>query len=383
MLTRRFFLASSGATATLASLAFPRLAFARANTPKRFVFIIQRGAADGLAIVAPIGDPAFRGVRGAFADDLVGGANLDSFFTLHPALGETAKLYAGKQALFVHAVASPYRDRSHFDGQNVLETGGSAAYRLKDGWMNRMLSLLPPDDAKALALSSTVPAALRGPHEVSSYAPSALPNASDDLLARVAKLYEGDQQLHALWTAAMATRTMAGDLSGGGQNGAATGALAAKLLAGEGGARIAMIETGGWDTHSGQRGRLAAQLRGLDQLVSALRTGLDADWANTLVIVATEFGRTAAPNGTGGTDHGTASAAMLFGGAVAGGKVIADWPGLSQGALYEGRDLKPTTDLDSLIAGALAQHYGLEPARVATSLFPDRRGSAFRKRLVG
>ena len=384
MLTRRFFLASSGATAALSSLAFPRLAVARANTPKRFVFIIQRGAADGLAIVAPTGDPAFRGVRGVFADDLAGGAKLDSFFTLHPALGETARLYAGKQALFVHAVASPYRDRSHFDGQNVLETGGSAAYRLKDGWMNRMLSLLPPDDAKALALSSTVPAALRGAHEVSSYAPSALPNASDDLLVRVSKLYEGDQQLHALWTAAMATRTMAGDLSGGGgQNGAATGALAAKLLAGDSGARIAMIETGGWDTHSGQRGRLAAQLRGLDQLVSSLRTGLGADWANTLVIVATEFGRTAAPNGTGGTDHGTASAAMLLGGAVAGGKVIADWPGLSQGALYEGRDLKPTTDLDALIAAALAQHYGLEPPRVAATLFPDSPGSAFRERLVG
>jgi uncharacterized protein (DUF1501 family) len=382
MLTRRFFLASGGASAALAGVAFPQMAFASANTQRRFVFIIQRGAADGLAIVAPTGDPAFAGVRGAFADDLSGGARLGSFFTLHPALGETARLYAGKQALFVHAVASPYRDRSHFDGQNVLETGGSAAYRLKDGWMNRMLGLLPQDEARALALSSTVPAALRGPHEVSSYAPSALPSASDDLLARVSKLYEPDQQLHALWAAAMETRMTAGDLAGGsGQNGAATGALAAKLLAGEG-ARIAMIETGGWDTHSGQRGRLAAQLRGLDQLVAALKSGLGPDWANTLVVVATEFGRTAAPNGTGGTDHGTASAAILLGGAVAGGKVIADWPGLSQGSLYEGRDLKPTTDLDALIAAALAQHYGLDPARVTTTLFPDNRGSAIGERLV-
>ena len=379
MLTRRFFLAAGTAAA---ALGLPKMAFARANTDRRFVFIIQRGAADGLAIVTPTGDPAFAGVRGAFADDLSGGARLGSFFTLHPALGETAKLYAAKQALFVHATASPYRDRSHFDGQNVLETGGSAAYRLKDGWMNRMLGLLPQDEARALALSSTVPAALRGPHEVSSYAPSALPSASDDLLARVAKLYEPDQQLHALWAAAMETRMTAGDLAGGsGQNGAVTGALAAKLLAGEG-ARIAMIETGGWDTHSGQRGRLAAQLRGLDQLVAALKTELGADWANTLVVVATEFGRTVAPNGTGGTDHGTASMAMLLGGAVAGGKVIADWPGLSQGSLYEGRDLKPTTDLDALIAAGLAQHYGLDPARVATTLFPDNPGSALGERLV-
>jgi uncharacterized protein (DUF1501 family) len=142
-----------------------------------------------------------------------------------------------------------------------------------------------------------------------------------------------------------------------------------------------MIETGGWDTHSGQRGRLAAQLRGLDQMVLAMKSGLGADWANTLVIVATEFGRTVAPNGTGGTDHGQASAAMLLG-AVAGGQVIADWPGLAQGALYEGRDLKPTTDLDALIAGALAQHYGLEPARVMTSLFPETRGTALSEKLI-
>ena len=382
MLSRRFFLAAGGATTALATLGFPRMAFARANTSRRFVFIIQRGAADGLHILAPTGDPAFAGIRGDFAQDLQSGAKL-GFFTLHPALAETAKLYAGKEALFVHAVASPYRDRSHFDGQNVLETGGSAAYRVKDGWMNRLLGLLPADEAKALAVSSTVPMALRGPHEVSSYAPSALPSASDDLLTRVGKLYEGDQQLHALWNAAMETRMTAGDLAAGaGQNGAATGALAAKLLAGENGARVAMVETGGWDTHSGQRGRLNAQLRGLDQMVAALKSGLGADWANTLVVVATEFGRTVAPNGTGGTDHGTASAAMLLGGAVAGGKVIADWPGLGQGALYEGRDLKPTTDLDSLIAAALAQHYGLEPARAMTALFPETRGSPLGQKLI-
>jgi len=381
MLSRRFFLAAGGVT--IASLGLPRLAFAKADTPKRLLFIIQRGAADGLAILAPTGDPIYRGVRGDFIPDLQTGAKLDGFFTLHPALAETAKLYGAKQALFVHAVASPYRDRSHFDGQNVLETGGTAAYRVKDGWMNRLLGLLPRDEAKALALSSTVPMALRGPHDVSSYAASALPGAPDDLLARVGRLYESDQQLHGLWTAAMETRMTAGDPAGGaGQTGAATGALAAKLLAGEGGARIAMIETGGWDTHSGQRGRLNAQLRGLDQLVAALKAGLGQDWANTLVIVATEFGRTVAPNGTGGTDHGTASAAMLLGGAVAGGKIVADWPGLGQGALYEGRDLKPTTDLDALIGAALAQHFGLDPARTMTALFPETRGIVLKQQLI-
>jgi uncharacterized protein (DUF1501 family) len=382
MLTRRSFIVAGSAAYAVA--AHPGVLFARANTERRFVFIIQRGAADGLSILAPTGDPAFAGLRGDFVQDSGGGAKLASFFTLHPALADTAKMYADKQALFVHAVASPYRDRSHFDGQNVLETGGSAAYRLKDGWMNRLLGLLPAEEAKALALSSTVPAALRGVHEVGSYASSQLPSPSDDLLTRVSAMYGSDQQLHALWTAAMDTRMKAGDSmqsAGNGQKGAATGALAAKMLLGDG-ARIAMIETGGWDTHSGQRNRLNAQLRDLDQLLAALKSGLGAEWANTLVIVATEFGRTARPNGTGGTDHGQASAAMLLGGAVAGGKVIADWPGLSDSALYEGRDLRPTTDLDSLFAGALAQHFTLEPPRVMATLFPETKGSALREPLI-
>jgi uncharacterized protein (DUF1501 family) len=369
MLDRRLFLTSAAAGAAL--LAAPGIALARAATDRRFVFIIQRGAADGLATLAPVGDPAFAGLRGAFAEDAAAGVKIDPFFSLHPSLAETAKMYQAKEALFVHAIASPYRDRSHFDGQNVLESGGDAAYKLRDGWMNRLLGLLPPAEAKAIAVSSTVPLALRGPRDVASYAPSALPQPTDDLLARVADLYHSDAQLMPLWNEAMATRKLTGDLTaGGGQNAAATGALAARLLAGPGGNRIAFIETGGWDTHSGQRARLGLQLKGLDALLAALKTGLGPDWSNTLVVVATEFGRTAAPNGTGGTDHGTASAAMLLGGAVDGGRVIADWPGLSQSALYEGRDLKPTADLDALIATALAEHYSLEPARVAGALFP-------------
>jgi uncharacterized protein (DUF1501 family) len=224
--------------------------------------------------------------------------------------------------------------------------------------------------------------ALRGAHPVSSYATSPLPSPTNDLLARVTALYESDQQLHALWSAALETRMKAGELmQQGGQKGAAAGTLAAKMLKSDG-ARIAMVETNGWDTHSGQRGRLTAQLRDLDLLLAALKTGLGAEWANTLVIVATEFGRTARPNGTGGTDHGQASAAMLLGGAVAGGQVIADWPGLSNAALYEGRDLKPTIDVDALIAGALAQHYGVEPMRLMTTLFPESRSRAFQQPLI-
>jgi uncharacterized protein (DUF1501 family) len=366
---RRSFLAAGG-LGLLGTFA-PRMAFARAATAKRFVFIIQRGAADGLGTIGPVGDPAFVGARGELAADLTAGTKLDAMFALHPAMANAAALYARGQALFAHAVASPYRDRSHFDGQNVLETGGAGAYQLKDGWMNRLLGVVPTDDAKAIAIAATVPVALRGAHEVASYAPSSLPDASDDLLARVTQLYQGDAQLHGLWNEALQTRQLTGDLArDNGRNAAATGALAARLLAPVNGARIATIETGGWDTHAGQRGRLATQLKGLDAMIGALQTGLGPVWDDTLVLVATEFGRTVAINGTGGTDHGTGTAAMLFGGAVKGGRVFADWPGLATANLYEARDLKPTTPLDAFIGGAVADHFAVEPPRAMAALFP-------------
>lgn len=378
MIDRRFFIA--GGAASAATLGFvPRLVFAKAATSKRFVFIIQRGAADGLGMIAPVGDPSFASARGVLAADFEDVPKIDSMFALHPNLKTIGALYAQKQGLFAHAAASPYRDRSHFDGQNVLETGGAGAYQVKDGWLNRLLGLLPAEQAKAIAVSITVPMALRGARDVSSYAPSALPQASEDLLQRVAMLYDGDKQLHALWSDAMSTRALTSDMdASGGMNGgannprnaAATGALAAKLLVPSDGARIAMIETGGWDTHAQQRGRLANQLTGLDAMVAALKDGLGPLWAETMVLVATEFGRTVALNGTGGTDHGTASSAMLIGGAVKGGRVIADWPGLAPAALYEGRDLKPTLPLDAFIGGAVAGHFGLDPARAMPALFP-------------
>ena len=368
MIDRRTLL-RSGAFGGLALGLAPRMAFAKAATERRFVFIIQRGAADGLSIVAPVGDPAFVGQRGALAEDFGDAAKLDSTFALHPALAGIGGFYKQGQALFAHAIASPYRDRSHFDGQNVLETGGADAYQVKDGWLNRLLGVLPRDEASAIAVAATVPMALRGPNKVSSYAASSLPDASADLMHRVDLLYAGDSQLHALWSEAVATDKLAAgaDVS---RNAAATGALAAKLLAPADGARVAMIETTGWDTHAGQRNRLKQQLGALDAMVVALQSGLGPLWSDTLVLVATEFGRTVAINGTGGTDHGTASAAMLLGGAVKGGRVFADWPGLKQAQLYQGRDLKPTTRLDALIGGAVAEHFAVASDRTMAALFP-------------
>ncbi|WP_227339959.1 DUF1501 domain-containing protein [Sphingopyxis sp. P8] len=363
----------SGLGIAAAAAATPRFAYAAAGTTRRLVFIIQRGAADGLATLAPTGDPAFTSARKALADETAGGAKLDAMFTLHPALANTATLYGAKQAHFAHAVATAYRDRSHFDGQNMLEGGGARPYGREDGWVGRMLTLLPDAEREALAIAAAVPLALRGPFPVGTYAPSRLPQADADLIARLSALYADDPLLHPLWDSAVKTQELAGDIGGNnGRNGADLGKLAASLMQPADGARVMMVETGGWDTHSGQRGRLVAQLRGLDQLVAALQTGLGTAWNDTLVIVATEFGRTVEVNGTGGTDHGTASSAMFLGGALAhGGTVVADWPGLAPASRYEGRDLRPTRNLESVIAEAVAHHYALDPKRVMTTLYPD------------
>lgn len=366
-LDRRSFL---GAAALLAA---PRVLFAQAATERRFIFIIQRGAADGLNTVIPYAEPAYASARGGLAIDPASALKLDGTFALHPSLANLRNLYAAGQASLFHAVASPYRDRSHFDGQNVLETGGNAPYQVKDGWMNRLLGVLPRSGKEAIAFSPAIPLALRGSVEVTSYAPSALPQANEDLMMRVEQLYAKDGQLHALWSSALEARGMAGGMGGGAnrQDATALGRMAAGFLGRTDGPRVAMIETGGWDTHSGQTARLATQLRNLDNLLAGLHQGLGAAWDKTVVLVATEFGRTVAANGTGGTDHGTGAVAMMVGGAVQGGRIVSDWPGLASANLLDGRDLKPTLALDTLVTAACAESFALEPDRLSALLFPQ------------
>jgi uncharacterized protein (DUF1501 family) len=368
MINRRTLLGRA-ALSSAALMIAPGLAIAAANTDRRLIFIIQRGAADGLGMIIPTGDPDLVRLRAGLMAQ--GGLKLDAMFTAHPSLGQIGACFNQREALFAHAIASPYRERSHFDAQNVLETGGESPYRLHDGWLNRLLSLIPKADAHAIALSATIPVALRGKVDVASYAPSGLGEPRDDLKARIALLYAQDPQLHELWESALNTEKMAGEPAGARRDPVATGALAAKMLTGPGSARIAMIETLGWDTHFNQPERLSNELKSLDAMIGALRTGLGADWRNTIVLVATEFGRTAAMNGTNGSDHGTASAAMLVGGAVKGGRVVADWPGLNAAALYENRDLKPTMALDQFITAAVAEHFSLDPAHAGPVLFPQ------------
>lgn len=358
------------------SLALPRLAFAQGSGRRNLLFVLLRGAADGMAMLAPIGDPGLEALRGATLADYDNAPRLGSFFAVHPALAEVAKSAQSGEALFVHAAATAYRERSHFDGQNLIESGGTAPYAAKDGWLNRLAAMMnegAPAPLRALAIAQAVPLALRGSAPVSNYAPSALPKASEDLIERVSQLYAADAELGPLWSRALETQAMAAD--DGLRNlrdVRAAGELAASLMREAGGARIGMIEMGGWDNHANQRGAFARAARQLDTLLAAYKAGMGTSWADTMVVVATEFGRTARLNGTGGTDHGTASAALIMGGAVRGGRVIADWPGLADKQLYEGRDLAPTIALESVLAGAVAEHLRLDPARAMARLFPGR-----------
>jgi uncharacterized protein (DUF1501 family) len=355
-------------------LLMPGIGFARAETERRLVVLLLRGALDGLHAVVPYAEPAYTTARRQLALSLGGdggAVKLDGMFALHASLAHTAVLYARGEALFVHAVASPYRGRSHFDGQNILESGAARPYARRDGWIGRLLPLLP--GGRAVAVAPTLPLIVQGSPDVVSYVPSSDDRTSDDLLERVGLLYADDALLHGLWAEALHIQRLAGDAGDGGRQLAQLATIAGRLLSSNQGPRIAVLESHGWDTHTNQVVRLVRKLGKLDAALAALETALGASWADSLVLIVTEFGRTVETNGTGGTDHGAASAVLMAGGAVRGGRVVADWPGLSYPALFEGRDLRPTTDLHTLLAGVISEHFALDPGLVAQSVFPGSR----------
>ncbi|MFE0755596.1 DUF1501 domain-containing protein [Inquilinus sp. NPDC058860] len=420
-LTRRHLL--GGFAATAAATVLPaRLLLAKAPIERRFVLIILRGALDGLAAMPPYADPDLRALRGALLPPDPGGdggmVDLDGRFALHPGLAPLKYWYAEGGFLPLHAVASPYRDRSHFDGQDLLETGAARLDGTRDGWLNRTLGLIGATDRRfGIAFAEEIPLVLRGATPVTSWLPdkpAGLPPGFPDLVAR---LYDRDPALHAAYAAgldttafgrqiqgmvqadtamtagpaqgAMAQGAMAqGAMAGGAMAGAAAGAdlqlaeAAGRFLADPGGSRIAVMELYGWDTHVQQVKRLDRLLAGYAATLQALRRGLGDAWKQTAILTVTEFGRTAAANGSGGTDHGTGSVAFLAGGAVHGGRVLADWPGLAQDKLYQGRDLAPTTDLRAVVKGVFRDHLGLPEDALDRIVFPGSADAAPMRELV-
>lgn len=381
---RRHFIAAGGAC--LLAAASPRLSLAAAGTDRRLVLIVLRGAMDGLGAVVPYADPDYRAIRANLAlaepgqED--GVLDLDGRFGLHPSLAPLHEWWGQKQLLAVHAIATPYRERSHFDAQDLLDTGGIRAGD-DTGWLNRALARLEGGGkGLGLSLGQGVPLVLRGSVPVASWAPSPLPEPTMDFMERVADLYGNDPVLGPALAAGMGVADMAAGMDGnkkrdGAKDRVILAETAGRMLSDPAGPRVATLELPGWDTHVGQgtmQGRLPQALGQLAETMVTLRTSMEGVWDRTLIAVVTEFGRTVRPNGGGGTDHGTAGVALLAGGVVDGGRVVGDWPGLREDRLYEGRDLAPTTDMRALLKGILATHLGLAPAEIDRSVFPDAKG---------
>ncbi|MEN3376200.1 MAG: hypothetical protein V7604_1555 [Hyphomicrobiales bacterium] len=396
--TRRELLAGAG---VLFAWPFvPKLARAEGRDP-RMLTIVLRGALDGLAVVAPVGDPDWvklRGDKALVLDGKTPALALDSFFALNPAMPNLYRLYKADQAAVVHASATPYRERSHFDGQDVLESGLPKPGRAESGWLNRALGGLEPEarvtrkDVRAFAVGPVTPLVVRGPAPVMSWTPRRIQAASEDTMARLLDLYHHtDSELARAIESRMDLVTLArvGDPAAlaptEGQplpQGfpaqvrayfADAAGTAAKFLARADGPRIGALAFNGWDTHvdeGADSGRLATLLGALDGAIGAVEKNMGEAWRETVVAVVTEFGRTARINGTNGTDHGTGTIALLAGGALKGGRVIADWPGLKNANLHEGRDLAATTDLRAVLKGLLKDHLRVTDQALAANVFP-------------
>lgn len=397
--TRRTVLAGGGALFTWA--AAPPFAHAVGRDP-RFLAIVLRGALDGLAVAAPVGDPQWRQLRGGDAltlDSAKPGLPLDRMFALNPVMPNLHRLYRGGEAIVVHAVATPYRDRSHFDGQDVLQTGATRPGALDTGWLNRALASLAqhrsadPHAKAALAVGPVAPLVMRGPAPVLTWEASPLPPVSGETTMRLLDLYRHTDPVFAraleerIGIAAIAH---AGGIDPQPPKGgpaappggparvreyfAEAAGMAAKFLGRPDGPRIGALAFDGWDTHVGEgpvKGRLADLLGALDEAIAALASNFGDAWRDTVAVAITEFGRTARINGGGGTDHGTAGVALIVGGALKGGRVLADWPGLRESDLFERRDLKPTTDLRAVLKGLLRDHLGVSEPALASTVFPD------------
>jgi uncharacterized protein (DUF1501 family) len=362
---------------------------ARAATPqsqgRKLIVVILRGAMDGMAALPKIDDPDIPQHRASLIDAKA--VPLSNGFALHSAMPTLAAMYKAGEASFIPAIAGPYRERSHFAAQDLLESG-EVAKVAADGWLNRALQKAPAAYA-AVSIGPAQPLILRGAAtRTTSWSPDVLPEASDDTLARLLDLYENDPVLKPSLTAAVGADMVAGNMDrsgmGGGRGGPAQYVqqlqAAGKFLAQADGPEIAVVSLEGWDTHTQQNGLLQQRFAALDNGVKALKAALGETWEKTALVAITEFGRTVRVNGGQGTDHGTGGIAILAGGAIRGGRMFGDWPGLKPAALFENRDLMPTVDARSVFKGLLRDQLGWAASDLDTAVFHD---SAAAKAMTG
>ncbi len=378
---RRQFLYSTGMCfGGLATFGLPEVHFATVPDTSRLVFVLLRGGFDGLAAVAPTFDPAYFDLRRTLAadpDDLIA---LADGFALTPGLAPLRTFWERDELLVLHAMAIPFRTRSHFDGQAILETGLDQPEGSADGWLNRLLTVME-GRRSGIAIAAGMPRSLTGPVEVATWSPAELGVVDDAYLDRLHLLYRSDEALQGRFEAALAmlevgeeAEAMGGDARAARrQDPSALFRAAASLMTEPDGPNVAAMEFSGWDTHANQGGvggNLDRQLGRLAEGLTSFRDAMGEQWQGTTVVVMTEFGRTARPNGTGGTDHGTAGAGFVLGSGVARSRVVSDWPGLGERELFEARDLAPTLDTRAVLKGVLAGTFDLTPAQ-ADRVFPD------------
>jgi len=388
-LSRRAFLTRSAVLgcSAAASPLWTRVSFAAAPWETRLVVIILRGGMDGLDVVQPRGAPEYAALRGALAGGGGAASDLDGFFALHPALAPLMPLWARGELGFMHAVSTPYRDkRSHFDGQDLLEAGTGELSGARDGWLNRMLQLVPGVEAQtAFALGHGEMKVLAGAAPVADWSPEADLTMSPQAIRLMELVMQDDPLFHPALTEALML-SEGGEMSGGGMAGegdrpamepprASGGGMvpvaefAAEQLRGD--ARLVSFSVNGWDTHRNQARTLRPALGQLSETVTTLHDRLGPEvWGKTAILAMTEFGRTVRVNGTGGTDHGTGGVMVMAGGALRGGMVHGRWPGLDEAALYDRRDLMPTGDVRAAAAWVLRGVAGLDRAGLERTVFP-------------
>lgn len=392
MLDRRDFFRTSACFGAGSYFGLPRIALAGVETDRRLIFIFQRGGQDGLHVLPPYRDPEYRRLRPHLAvappGEESGALTINDTFGLHPSLGNLHRAWSDGDLLICPAIATRYRQRSHFDAQNLLENGSGVPFGATDGFLNRALAGLPGRrEPRGFAVGAAVPLILQGSAKVKSWAPSTMPDVDHDFLERLLESYKADPQLHSALSESMRDGPAGNELSrrdtrrvNRGREPVIAARAIAKSLGSEDGARVAVLEMNGWDTHSGQAARMEKLLADFDSVVETLRSELAQVWSQTLIVTVSEFGRTVAENGARGTDHGTAGTSFVLGGAVRASGVVGDWPGLDAKALHEGRDVFPANPLEALLKTICVDHLALGPRFVERKVLP---GTASIRQLKG
>ncbi|WP_075292643.1 DUF1501 domain-containing protein [Pararhizobium arenae] len=373
LISRRSFLASACCAA--AAPVFTPVSLMAMPGERRFVTIVLRGAMDGLDLLQPYDDPAFAKLRPKLALTPDKGLfDLDGRFGLHPAAADLMPLWKARDIAFVHSVSTPYRDqRSHFDGQDILESGGGHVREQQSGWLNRTLAAIPRTASRrAIDINTSTELILSGSEAVDVWSADSNFGSMREEADFLARLYQNDSD----FAAALAEATRADGKASRGMvdaekrtTAADVARVAAQMLKAD--YRVASFSITGWDTHVGQIQGFARPAKELASAIIALKSGLGPEiWNQTIVLAMTEFGRTVRQNGSGGTDHGTGGVALVAGGDIRGGRVLGRWSGLSDDKLLDQRDLMPTGDIRELAAAMISRQFDITPDKLTNTVFP-------------